>query len=77
MGWQKEFQAEGDRTLHAQQIMDNVATVEELVQSQKDKPQTHDTVRETAREIGIHRSERILPQPVISAVFVTIQTMIH
>ena len=35
---------------------DNVATVEELVQSQEDKPQTHRTVRETARETGIHRS---------------------
>ena len=34
---------------------DNVATVEELVQSQEDKPQTHHTVRETARETGIHR----------------------
>jgi len=34
---------------------DNVATVEELVQSQQDKPQTHCTVRETARETGIHR----------------------
>ena len=35
---------------------DNIATVEELVQSQQDKPQTHHTVCETAREIGIHRS---------------------
>ena len=35
---------------------DNVATVEELVQSQEDKPQTHRAIRETARETGIHRS---------------------
>jgi len=35
---------------------DNVATVEELAQSQEDKPQTHRTVRETARETGTHRS---------------------
>ena len=35
---------------------DNVVTVEELVRSQKDKPQKHTVVRETAREIGIQRS---------------------
>jgi len=34
---------------------DNVATVEELVQSQEDKPQTHSIVREMARETGIHQ----------------------
>jgi len=35
---------------------DNVATVEELVQSQEVKLQTHRTVCETARETDIHRS---------------------
>ena len=35
---------------------DNVATIEGLLRSQEDKPQTHRTVCETARETGIHRS---------------------
>jgi len=41
---------------HGARTADNVATVEELVQSQEDKPQTHRTLRETARETGIHCS---------------------
>ena len=35
---------------------ENVETVNELVLSQDDKPQTHRTVREISRETGIHRS---------------------
>jgi len=40
---------------HTAHTADN-ATVEELVRSQKDKPQRHHMVRETARDIGIYRS---------------------
>ena len=46
----------GSGRLCSARTSDNVATVEELVQSQEDKPQTHRMVRETARETGIHRS---------------------
>ena len=35
---------------------ENVETVNELVLSQDEKPQTHRTVREISRETGIHRS---------------------
>jgi len=36
---------------------DNVDTVESLLLSQEDKPQSHRTVREISREVGgIHRS---------------------
>jgi len=34
---------------------ENVETVNDLVLSQEDKPQTHRTVREISRETGIHR----------------------
>ena len=45
---------------------DYVATAEQPLRSQEDKPQTHHTVRETAREIGIHRSciDRIIRKDV-------------
>jgi len=35
---------------------ENVETVNDLVLSQEDKPQTHSAVREISREMGIHRS---------------------
>ena len=35
---------------------ENVETVNDFVLSQEDKPQTHRTVREISREMGIHRS---------------------
>ena len=35
---------------------ENVETVNDVVLSQEDKPQTHRTVREISRETGIHRS---------------------
>ena len=35
---------------------ENVETVNDLVLSQEDKPQTHRTVREISRETGIHQS---------------------
>jgi len=35
---------------------ENIETVNDLVQSQENKPQTHRTVREIPRETGIHRS---------------------
>jgi len=34
---------------------ENVETVNDLVLSQEDKPQTHSTVREISQEMGIHR----------------------
>jgi len=51
MGRQKEFQAVGDRALHAQLI-----TLLRLKSWCEDKPQTHSTIHETARETGIHHS---------------------
>jgi len=35
---------------------ENVNTIELLLLSQEDKPQSHRTVREISREAGIHRS---------------------
>ena len=35
---------------------ENIETVNDLVLTQEDKPQTHRTVREVSREMGIHRS---------------------
>jgi len=35
---------------------ENIETVDDLVLSQEDKPQTHRTVREFSQETGIHRS---------------------
>ena len=35
---------------------ENVSSVEDLVLSQEGQPQTHRSVRQIAREIGIHRS---------------------
>jgi len=35
---------------------ENVETVNDLVLSQEDKPQTHRTVREMSWETGVHRS---------------------
>ena len=46
----------GNGRLRTARTTDNVAAVEELVQSQEDKLQKHHTVREAARETGIHRS---------------------
>jgi len=46
----------GSGRLHTARTADNVATVEESVQSREDTPQTHRTVCETARETGIHRT---------------------
>jgi len=37
----------------------NVDTVESLLLSQEDKPQSHQTVREISREAGIHRSSSV------------------
>jgi len=70
----------GSGRSHTARTADNVATVEELVRSQEDKPQTYHTVHETAREIGIHRSSvhRIIRKDLAChVVFVAIQTMIH
>jgi len=38
---------------------ENIDLVDDLIVSQEDKPQTHRTVRELARETGIHRSSAI------------------
>jgi len=35
---------------------ENVSSVEELALSQKDQPQTHCSIRQISREIGIHQS---------------------
>jgi len=53
MGRQKEFQAEDDRALRVQLI--TLLWLKSWCEA-KDKPQKHTMVRETAREIGIHRS---------------------
>ena len=44
------------RQTRSARTADNVDLVDELVLSQEDKPQSHRTVREISREMGIHRS---------------------
>jgi len=43
----------GSGRLHSSHTEENVETVNDLVLSQEDKPQTHMTVREISREMGI------------------------
>jgi len=54
MEQRKELQVVGDRAPHAHLI--TLLQLKNFVQSEEDKPQTHSTVRVTARETGIHRS---------------------
>ena len=58
---------------------DNVATVEELVRSEEDKPQTHCAIREAAREIGMHHSSvRRIIMTIFECVFIVCRySMIH
>jgi len=50
---------------------ENIETVNDLVLSQEDKPQTHRTVREISREMSIHRSSmcRIICKDFASEMF--------
>ena len=45
----------GSGRLHSSHTEENVETVNDLVLSQEDKPQTHRTVREISPETGIHQ----------------------
>ena len=46
----------GSRRLCSASAEENVETINDLVLSQEDKPQTQRTVHEISRETGIHRS---------------------
>jgi len=45
----------GSGRLHSARTEENVETVNDLILSQEDKPQTHRTVHEISRETGIHQ----------------------